>query len=43
MNRIAIRAVPALVLVFAVYAWVSPLVTGQASPMPSTKNGEWPM
>jgi quinoprotein glucose dehydrogenase len=43
MNRIAIRAVPAFVLLFAVYAWVSPLVTGQASPMPSTKNGEWPM
>jgi len=43
MKRIAIRAVPALVLLVAVYAWVAPLVSGQASPMPSTKNGEWPM
>jgi quinoprotein glucose dehydrogenase len=43
MKRIAIRVVPALVLLVAVYAWVAPLVSGQASPMPSTKNGEWPM
>src|ERR1044071_3323620 len=43
MKRIAIRVVPALVLIVAVYAWVAPLVSGQASPMPSTKNGEWPM
>jgi quinoprotein glucose dehydrogenase len=43
MNRIAIRVVPALVLLVAAYAWVAPLVSGQASPMPSTKNGEWPM
>ena len=31
MKRIAIRVVPALVLLVAVYAWVSPLVSGQAS------------
>ena len=43
MKRIAIRVVPALVLLVAAYAWVAPLVSGQASPMPSTKNGEWPM
>src|SRR5512134_2292322 len=43
MKRIVIRVVPALVLLVAVYAWVSPLVSGQASPMPSTRNGEWPM
>ena len=43
MKRIAIRVVPALVLLVAVYAWVAPLVSGQASRMPSTKNGEWPM
>ena len=41
MKRIAI--VPALVLLVAAYAWVAPLVSGQASPMPSTRNGEWPM
>lgn len=43
MKRIAFRVVPALVLLVGVYAWVAPLVSGQASPMPSTKNGEWPM
>ena len=43
MKRIAIRVVPALALLVAVYAWVAPLVSGQASRMPSTKNGEWPM
>jgi quinoprotein glucose dehydrogenase len=43
MKRIAFRLVPAAVLVVAAYAWVAPLVSGQASPMPSTKNGEWPM
>src|SRR4029453_10658997 len=43
MKRIAIRVVPALVLLVAVYAWVAPLVSGQASGMPSTRNGEWPM
>ena len=43
MKRIAFRVVPALALLVAGYAWVSPLVSGQASPMPSTRNGEWPM
>ncbi len=43
MKRIVIRVVPAFVLLVAAYAWVAPLVSGQASPMPSTKNGEWPM
>src|SRR6187549_1945207 len=43
MKRIAFRVVPALMLLVAVYAWVSPLVSGQASGMPSTRNGEWPM
>lgn len=43
MKRIVIRVVPALVLLVAAYAWVAPLVSGQASPMPSTRNGEWPM
>jgi quinoprotein glucose dehydrogenase len=43
MKRIAFRVVPALALLVAGYVWVSPLVSGQASPMPSTKNGEWPM
>ena len=43
MKRNALRLVPAAVLLVAAYAWVSPLVSGQASPMPSTANGEWPM
>ena len=43
MKRIAFRLVPAVMLVAAAYAWVSPLVSGQSSPMPSTRNGEWPM
>lgn len=43
MKRNAFRLVPAAVLLVAAYAWVSPLVSGQASPMPSTANGEWPM
>ncbi len=43
MKRIAIRVVPALALLAAGVAWLTPLVSGQASPMPSTRNGEWPM
>ena len=43
MKRIAFRVVPAVALLVAVVAWVSPRVSGQSSPMPSTKNGEWPM
>jgi quinoprotein glucose dehydrogenase len=43
MKRIAIRVAPVAALVVAGLAWVAPRVSGQASPMPSTKNGEWPM
>jgi quinoprotein glucose dehydrogenase len=43
MKRIAIRVVPAAALLVAAVAWLSPLASGQSSPMPSTKNGEWPM
>lgn len=43
MKRIALRVVPAVALLAAGLAWVTPRVSGQGSPMPSTKNGEWPM
>jgi quinoprotein glucose dehydrogenase len=43
MKRIAIRVIPAVALLVAGLAWVAPRLSGQASPMPSTKNGEWPM
>src|SRR5205809_3844197 len=43
MKRIAFRVVPAAALLAAGLAWVSPHVAGQSSPLPSTKNGEWPM
>jgi quinoprotein glucose dehydrogenase len=43
MKRSVIRVVPAVALLAAGLAWLSPLVSGQASPMPSTKNGDWPM
>ena len=43
MKRIAIRVVPATALLALGLAWMSPRVAGQNSPMPSTKNGEWPM
>lgn len=43
MKRIVFRVVPAVVLVVAALAWVTPRLSGQGSPMPSTKNGEWPM
>ncbi len=43
MKRIAFRIVPAVALLVAGLAWVAPRLSGQASPMPSTKNGEWPM
>ena len=43
MKRIAFRVVPALALLAAGLAWVGPRLSGQNSPMPSTKNGEWPM
>ena len=42
MKRTAFRVVPVIVLL-AAFAWVAPRVSGQASPMPSTKNGDWPM
>src|SRR5215210_7552070 len=43
MKRIAFRVVPAVALLAIGLAWVSPLVSGQGSGMPSTRNGEWPM
>ena len=43
MSRLLTRTVPALVLLGAGLAWMSPRVTGQATGQPSTKNGEWPM
>jgi quinoprotein glucose dehydrogenase len=43
MKRIAFRSVPAVLLLVAGAAWLSPRLSGQTSPMPSTKNGEWPM
>src|SRR5215210_5519087 len=43
MKRIAFRVVPAVALLAIGLAWVSPLVSGQGSAQPSTKNGEWPM
>ena len=42
MKRIAYRALPAVALLVAGIAWITPRVSGQGSPMPSTKNGEWP-
>ncbi|MGH9387127.1 MAG: PQQ-binding-like beta-propeller repeat protein [Vicinamibacterales bacterium] len=44
MNRIAFRVVPAVALLVAGLAWVSPRLAGQqTSAFPSTNNGEWPM
>jgi glucose dehydrogenase len=43
MKRIAFRVVPAAALLAAGIAWLTPHAAGQSSPMPSTKNGEWPM
>jgi quinoprotein glucose dehydrogenase len=43
MKRIVVRALPAVALLVAGFAWVTPRVSGQSSPMPSTSNGEWPM
>jgi quinoprotein glucose dehydrogenase len=42
MKRIAIRVVPVAALLIAGFAWVAPRLSGQSSPLPSTKNGEWP-
>jgi quinoprotein glucose dehydrogenase len=43
MKRIAFRVVPAVALLVAGLAWFTPRLSGQATGMPSTKNGEWPM
>ncbi len=43
MKRIASRFVPAVALLIAGLAWVAPQMSGQSSPLPSTKNGEWPI
>ena len=42
MSRTMLKAVPAAALLVAAVAWwTAPRVAGQASPMPSTKNGDW--
>src|SRR5216684_2962052 len=46
MSRNVLRIVPALALLAAAAAWVTPTVSGQAgapSGQPSSRNGEWPM
>src|SRR6266545_4806094 len=43
MKRTFSRVVVAAVLLLAALVSVPSLLRGQASPMPSTKNGEWPM
>ena len=43
MTRKVFRVAPALLLMAVAAAFVAPRLSGQASPMPSTKNGEWPM
>ena len=43
MKRIAFRVVPAVALLAAGLAWVSPRLSGQSTGQPSTKNGEWPL
>lgn len=43
MKRTVIRAVPAVALLVAGLAWVSPRLSGQASPELNTNNGDWPM
>ena len=43
MKRIAFRVVPVAALLVAGVAWLGPRAAGQSSPMPSTKNGDWPM
>jgi quinoprotein glucose dehydrogenase len=43
MSRTLLRTVPALILLGGGLAWIAPRASGQASPLPSTKNGEWPM
>ncbi|MCA1585426.1 MAG: PQQ-binding-like beta-propeller repeat protein [Acidobacteria bacterium] len=43
MKRIASRLAPVVALLVAGLVWVTPRVSGQSGPMPSTANGEWPM
>ncbi len=43
MKGIAMRVVPAAVLLVGGLAWLSPRLTGQSTGQPSTANGEWPM
>jgi quinoprotein glucose dehydrogenase len=43
MRRKLFRAAPVMVLLAVVAGVVAPRLSGQSSPMPSTKNGEWPM
>src|SRR6266576_2445282 len=42
MSRTIRRGVPTLALLGAGIFWLMPRVSGQASPVPSTKNGDWP-
>ena len=43
MKRIAFGVVPAVALLVAGLAWLTPGVSGQGTGQPSTANGEWPM
>ena len=42
MSRKVFQIVPALALIAVGLVWVAPRVSGQATAMPSTKNGDWP-
>ena len=42
MSRRLLRVIPALGLGVLGLVWVAPRAGGQAAPMPSTKNGDWP-
>ena len=42
MSRKVLQLVPALALIAVSLVWVAPRVKGQASAMPSTKDGDWP-
>jgi quinoprotein glucose dehydrogenase len=41
MSRSVLKTVPAVALLVAGLAWMVPQLAGQATPMPSTKNGDW--
>jgi quinoprotein glucose dehydrogenase len=43
MKRIAFRVLPVVALLVGGFAWMTPRLSGQSSPMPSTQNGEWPV